>query len=114
MSNKRKIQRNIKQKIHAKKNTVSPDIDQLFENVFFGFQQKTNTVTCMVRQVTESVLYELLETGNSSFNLNDWVLTEGSCDEITVHGPFTTMEEAFNFGNQNLGVERFQSTPNHF
>lgn len=70
---------------------------------------------CMVFQATEDDIDEFRRIGRPDLRPGDWCVSTGAHENTVVHGPFSTLEEAFEFGRRGEGVTRYISEPGfHF
>lgn len=87
-------------------------------NEFFGYsasiveaRQGTQAeLLCMAGEVTPKHIQELEEKHGKEFPLGSWFVSSGEgCENIFVHGPFDSMDDAFEFGSKELGVTSWRA-----
>lgn len=71
-----------------------------------------NNPACLVSYITpESLKYISDSSVDIKYKVGDWFCSVGDCSELIVHGPFSSMQDAMNFGSENFGVTRFIQLP---
>jgi hypothetical protein len=66
---------------------------------------------CMVFQATEDDIEDFQRIERPDLMPGDWCVSTGAHEKTVVHGPFATLEEAFEFGRRSEGVTRYISEP---
>ena len=65
-------------------------------------------VVCLVTRVSDHIKSEIEGFLLEGVECGDWIITTGSCNDIKGHGPFKTMEEAFEYSNKEFGATSFR------
>lgn len=119
--NTRTIRRRLKDNHKTVQQNFEPDLD--LEGVYFGFDDPSDPdnfmqilspdrdPVCIVRQVTDAIAGELASHEIDNFHIGTWLISTGHCHETKIHGPFPTLQEAFQHSYKHLGVQRFQTAP---
>jgi len=71
----------------------------------------TDDLVCMARLVEPIDVVELKRDFGVDCKADQWVVSTGGCDNITIHGPFDSMEAAMSHGVEQLGVVSWSSPP---
>tara|TARA_B110000211_G_scaffold162671_2_gene183839 strand:+ start:12184 stop:12615 length:432 start_codon:yes stop_codon:yes gene_type:complete len=72
----------------------------------------SSRLICMVSQVIEEGDQSVSIDTGINFKVGDWFLSEKTGEhQHNIHGPFSTVEEAFEFGRKTLNVVSFRSQP---
>ncbi len=66
-------------------------------------------LTCMVFRIGPEEFRELRAQMSFAFTEGDWAVSTGAHEQTVVHGPFPTLDAAFDFGRDHAGAVRFFS-----
>lgn len=64
-------------------------------------------MVCMVSNITTVNQADINRSLGSDFQLGEWFVSTGRHEDSVVHGPFSTMDAAFNYAKDELGAIRF-------
>lgn len=87
---------------------------------FFGLNRERNIfddpfeipqeqLVCIVSNIVKINQKDLIQQSGIEFQIGEWFVSQGSCSNIIVHGPFKTCEAAFDFSFEKLNAVRFMS-----
>ena len=119
---KRKTKRERKAERRAEKAATQQKglVNQLFgysksrEGVNPFLDSGSDDLVCMARLVEAIDVVELKRDHGVDCKVDQWVVSTGGCDDITIHGPFDSMEAAMSHGVEQLGVISWSSPPAFF
>lgn len=75
------------------------------------FEVSEDGLVCMVSRITRENLEVARQESGLDFQLGDWFCSTGAHNETVVHGPFKTVEDAFEFARSEAGAIRFMTLP---
>jgi len=75
------------------------------------FEITEDGLVCMVSRITRVNWEVARQESGLDFQLGDWFCSTGAHSETVVHGPFKTVEDAFEFARVGAGAIRFMSLP---
>ena len=81
------------------------------DSSFFAGYDTEENFTCTVAKINKNNLEKLQSMGLKKIKINDWFVSSCKRHDLTVFGPFTTMEAAFDYCHQNLDVKKFRFNP---
>mgnify|MGYP006939815117 CR=1 FL=1 len=73
----------------------------------FSSSEESKSV-CLVTRVSHHVRDEIDDLFPEYVEYGDWIITTGSCNDVKGHGPFETMEEAFEYSHKEFGATSFR------
>lgn len=87
---------------------------------FFGYDESAEAspglldeglrgLVCMAFEVTQDDLPDIHRHSAGRFKVGDWAVSTGAHEDTVVHGPFESMDAAFEFGRLEAGAVRFMS-----
>jgi hypothetical protein len=68
-----------------------------------------DALVCMASNIAAANQVALREQSGLDFQLGDWFVSSGAHDNTKIHGPFPTVDAAFEFARVNFGAVRFVS-----
>lgn len=123
---KKKKKRNTKRKPKADRKVERAAVQQSeCINQLFGYSKShehgnpfldsdSDDIVCMARLVESIDVVELKRDHGIDCTVGQWVVSTGGCGNITIHGPFVSMEEAMSHGVDKLGVMSWVSPPTFY
>lgn len=93
-----------------------------FPKQFFGFNRECRPdespfdlsedgLVCMVSELTALNLDDMKKSTNKDWEVGQWFCSTGAHENTVTHGPFESVEDAFDFAQSKFGSIRFVCMP---